>query len=1186
MPYDASSIQVLGGIEAVRKRPGMYVGSTSLRGLHHLVFEVVDNSIDEALAGFCTEISVTINKDNSVTVIDNGRGIPVEIMPKFGKSALEIVMTKLHAGGKFDKSSYKVSGGLHGVGVSVVNALSKELSVEVRRDGRIYTQKYARGIPLDEVKETGNAQNTGTKVTFYADTDIFETTDFSFEILASRLRELAFLNKGLKIIIRDERAEKESIFQYEGGIRSFVEYLNKNKTPLHDIITIAKEKNSISVEIAMQYNDGYQENIFTFANDINTTEGGTHLVGFKSALTRSFNSYAEKYKLLEKEMKISSDDAREGLTAVVSVKVPEPQFEGQTKTKLGNSEVKGIVESIVSAELSTFLEENPKTAKTIIQKCVTAAKAREAARKARELTRRKSVFDSASLPGKLADCSNKDPALCELYIVEGDSAGGSGKQGRNREFQAILPLRGKILNVEKARINKIFESQQIITMVSAIGTGIGEDFDIKKARYHKIIIMSVDGAEHTFIQNPSGNIRFVRVGDFIEEAMRENFDIAKYKILCFSLRSRATQFKPIKAVIKHPIPEPLYEIKTAYGRKVKVTSSHSVFVWENESLKLKKGNEVRPKDLVVVPRKLTLSSYSHKDTIDLLHEVIANKLEVKEKLFARGAAIEGLLKHRIIESHSSNSELVEPRINISPGLREKIVLARKAKSLSQRQICRDVGIKQPITFYSWEKGITKPTRTKFNAYLKLLEINNVTEEEITVESSSLENVWNKQYKGSKRNKVKPYIKLNELKEADLQFLSKDTGIRITPTHYAGNGIKRFIPVNENLAKLIGFYIAEGSSSFRNGIRLAIGKNNKELVKEFTNAFYDVFGIEPKLSLYESRVAELKLVNRAAAQMWHSLFGLVDSRSHTKRIPDIIFNISPKLQLEFLRAYFLGDGTISKHKISFTTTSETLASQLMYLLLSHEVISGLSVIEPSGIPSSKGIVTRRKAYTVNITGRESLRKLEHVWKDHKNSGHLQEKLASSWPSINKRYEKISGDLIGLPVTEVKEVNSSTDFVYDFSVDEDENFIAGIGGICCHNTDADVDGAHIRTLLLTFFFRHMRPLIDAGYIYMAQPPLFKAVKGKRHAYAQNEEKLNEITKEFGEPLEVKRFKGLGEMNAEELWETTMNPENRVLLKVSIDDAVEADKIFTILMGSEVEPRREFIEQNAKFVKNLDV
>ena len=494
--YGAKDIQVLGGIEAVRKRPSMYIGDTGFYGLHHLVYEVVDNSIDEALAGHCTRITVKINKDDTVTITDNGRGIPVEMHPKFNKTALEVVMTKLHAGGKFDKNSYKVSGGLHGVGISVVNALSELLFIEVRRDGKVHTQEYRQGKPVSDMKIGGESPNTGTKITFLPDKTIFEKTEFHFETLSSRLRELAFLNKSVRIIINDERTGKEHDFKYDGGIVSFVEFTNKNKTPLHEVIFFEKEKNGNQVEIAMQYNDGYSENIFSFANNINTIEGGTHLSGFKTALTRTLNNYAEK-NLKFTDFKLSSEDVREGLAAVISVKIQEPQFEGQTKTKLGNSEVKGIVDSVVSDKLSTFLEENPSVGRAVLEKSINAAKAREAARKARELTRRKSVLEGSSLPGKLADCSNKDPALCELYIVEGDSAGGSAKQGRNRQFQAILPLRGKILNVEKARLNKIFANNEIITMVTAIGTSIAEEFNIEKARYHKIIIMTdadVDGA--------------------------------------------------------------------------------------------------------------------------------------------------------------------------------------------------------------------------------------------------------------------------------------------------------------------------------------------------------------------------------------------------------------------------------------------------------------------------------------------------------------------------------------------------------------------------------------------------------------------------------------------------------------------------------------------------------------------
>ncbi len=496
--YGASSITVLEGLEAVRRRPGMYIGDTSVRGLHHLVYELVDNSIDEALAGFCTKITVIIHPDNSVSVIDNGRGIPVDVHPQLGVPAVEVALTKLHAGGKFDKSTYKVSGGLHGVGLSVVNALSMDLEVWVSRNGKIHYQRYALGKPITTLQVVGDMTSTGTTVKFKADASIFSETVFHWDILANRLRELAFLNKGIEINLIDQREEqKQESFKYDGGIKEFVMFVDKNKTPLHEVVYFEKAKDNVVVEVALRYNSGYQENVFTFVNNINTIEGGTHLSGFKTALTRILNNFGKQFFAGKEELKLSGEDVKEGLTAVVSVKVPEPQFEGQTKSKLGNSEIFGITMSVVNDELGKYLEAHPQVAKMIIGKSLEAARAREAARKARELVRRKGALEGAGLPGKLADCSNKDPAQCEIYIVEGDSAGGSAKQGRNREFQAILPLRGKIINVEKSRIHKIMENKEIIAMITALGTGVGEEFNIAKLRYDKVIIMTdadVDGS--------------------------------------------------------------------------------------------------------------------------------------------------------------------------------------------------------------------------------------------------------------------------------------------------------------------------------------------------------------------------------------------------------------------------------------------------------------------------------------------------------------------------------------------------------------------------------------------------------------------------------------------------------------------------------------------------------------------
>jgi len=814
--YEAKDIQILGGLSAVRKRPAMYIGSTDAKGLHHLVYEAVDNSIDEALAGFCNKISVIIHKDGFITVSDNGRGIPVDIHPKMNKSAVEVVMTKLHAGGKFDKKVYKVSGGLHGVGISVTNALSKDMIVEVKRNGRIYQQKYKCGKPVTDLTIIGDvdAKDTGTTIKFLPDETIFSATDFSFEVLSSRLRELAFLNKSIKIIVEDERTEKKNEFLYDGGIISFVEYLNKNKNPLHKTVYFSKEKNGMQFEYALQYNDGYQENVFSFANTINTYEGGTHLIGFKTALTRVINNYIDKNKI--KGVKLTSDDTREGLTAVISIKVAEPQFEGQTKTKLGNSEIKGLVDSIVNDSLSSYLEENPQVAKIIVYKCVNASQAREAAQKARDLTRRKSALNHGSLPGKLADCSERQPEKCELFIVEGDSAGGcfSGDtkialaDGRNISFIELI---------EEHNQGKEHFCYTI--------------FDDRKIGIQKI-------------ENP----RKTKINTDVIKVILDN----KEEIIC--------------------TPDHLFMLRDGAYRQ---------------------AHELKPTDSLM-PFK-------------------------RQKLRA---------------------------LRQTPEFREKRKIAYKNKNLLSHKTFLE-------RFFQNDEA--------------------------------------------------------ELEEAVVNYNHKIKTIIHIPEKVGVYDIK--VPGTHNFALASGIFVHNSAKQGR----------NREI-----QAVLPLRG---------------KILNVEKARL------------------DKIFE-------------------------------------------------------------NEEIITMVTAFGTSVGEEFDISKL--------------------------RYHKL-----------------------------------------IIMTDADVDGSHIRTLLLTFFYRYMHPLIEAGYVYIAQPPLYKVTKGKMTKYVYNDDELNKLLKEIGkDDATIQRYKGLGEMNPIQLWETTMDTNNRTILQVTLQDAVEADKMFTLLMGDQVEPRRKFIEMHAKEVVNLDV
>ena len=1171
--YGAEKIQVLKGLEAVRRRPGMYIGTTGPRGLHHLVYEVVDNSVDEALAGYCDEIEVTIGAQSAITVTDNGRGFPVDIHPTEKKPGVEVAMTTLHAGGKFDHGSYKVSGGLHGVGVSVVNALSESLEVEVMRDGKRYHQRYERGKKASPLEVIGKAKGTGTTVRFHADPQIFPEITFDYDTLASRLRELAFLNGGLKITLTDERGEdggkaaepKQDVFKYDGGLVEFVKHLNKSRKALHPKpISFQATKNDVEVECAIQYNDSYTETLFTFVNNINTHEGGTHLSGFRTALTRTINAYAAEKNLLKKaDFTLTGDDLREGLTAVLSVKVMEPQFEGQTKTKLGNSEVQGIVASVMNDKLGSWMQENPGGARSIVDKAFQAAQAREAARKARDLTRKKSALEGGILPGKLADCSIDDPELSELYLVEGDSAGGSAKMGRDRNYQAILPLRGKILNTIRARIDKVLTNEEIRVIITAIGTGFGEDeFKLEEARYGKIIVMSVDGDEHVFVRD-SGGARMTKIGPYIDAALvgtePDEHGVEKVKggdlgeVLCFDKETHEVRFRPIKAVIRHPIDEPLFEVVTAYGRRVRVTSSHSIYVWEDGEVRLKRGDELRVGDKVVAPRTIPFPTEGPK-RLDVMRALHAAP-EAARQVWVRGPAVEAFFQARVMEEYADRPELTEPRIRIPEEVGAEMRALRRDRGVSHEDLC-DAG---------WIASRSAP--------------------------SHIERVWEKQYRGAPRNRVRPYVRLADLAEADLAWFDGREDLELTPEHYAGDGIPRFIEVTKDLALLLGFYVAEGSCSRQNGIRFALGTRNLPHTQEWAKALKGVFGLQPKVYRHRKTAHELKLVNRAALFAWQVLFGFEEgTRAWTKRVPDFVYGWNEELRLAFLRGYWLGDGTASARSLSFSTTSRDVASGASYLLSSLGVVATLGLSNPPDKPSfiqGQAIHKRRKYWTIHVSAREDLERLRPVWEDTKAATGMEARLASAWPRVNRRFEILDGDLMALPVRSVSEVEPTSRFVYDFSVEKDENFIAGVGGLGASNTDADVDGSHIRTLLLTFFFQWMRALIDAGKIYIAQPPLYRVSKGSKEFYCYDDEERDARVKQLGDgSVNVQRYKGLGEMNPDQLWKTTMDPETRTLYQITLEDEPAVRELFEKLMGDEVEPRREWILANAKFVKNLDV
>jgi len=1055
--YEAKDIKVLAGLDAVRKRPAMYVGSTSALGLHHIVYEVVDNSIDEALAGFCKNITVIINKDGSVTVTDDGRGIPVDVHPKLKIPAVQVVLTKLHAGGKFDKKSYKVSGGLHGVGVSCTNALSKELVVQVKRDGKVYSQKYERGKAVTDLKVGGDTKETGTSITFKPDNEIFETTDFSFEVLSTRLRELAFLNRGVKIIIRDDRENKEHVFYYEGGIIEFVQYLNKNKNSIHEPIYFSAEKNSTTVEIVLQYNDGFNESVFSFANNINTHEGGTHLSGFKTAITRTLNSYAEKHNI--KDVKLTSEDVREGISVVISVKLPEPQFEGQTKTKLGNSEVKGIVESIVNSKLSEYLEENPQVGKMIIEKSITAAKAREAARKARELTRRKGALNGGGLPGKLADCSNKDPAQCELYIVEGDSAGGcfcgdtkvALVDGRNLSFKEL---------VEEDKLGK---KNYCYTIKKDGSIGIGLIKNPRKTKINaEVVKVVLDNNEeiictpdHRFMLRNRGYKRVDSISSE-ESLMPLNKKISKIEKR-ITIAGYEMVFDPNKHnwVFTHLLADK-YNLET--GKYSKGNGSHKHHVDFN-----KLNNN--PENLIRLSKNNHLKLHAKIVEKTLLRE------DVKQK--ARQA-------HKTPEYRGKISKIMS-----TPEMKK--MLSERAKKQWESDEYKEYMVKKFKEFYYTNKKYREENLARLN--------------------NAQKQYWSdEENKKLQSERTRKYFESNPEKKEQLRGIAQEQWNDSELKQWRSNKTKE-----------------QWTKEFREKRKKAYNQTYFEHTFRFMRKLLDRDGnIE---SYDEERI--------------------------------IVRNPNLLKKKTFVERFWLGDEDLMLEAVA---------------CYNHRIKEIVKLNE------------RMDVYDIEVEGTHNFALASGVFVHNSAKQGRDRKFQAILP--------LKGKIINVEKARLHKMLSNEEIVTIITalgtgIGEDFDITKLRYHKIIIMTDADVDGAHIRTLLLTFFYRHAKELIDNGYLYIAQPPLYKLKKGKTDYWIRSEDQLEKLYKKLGrDGVALQRYKGLGEMNPTQLWATTMDPSNRVLKVVRVEDAIEADTIFTILMGDEVEPRRKFIEDHAQEVVNLDV
>ena len=1259
--YDASSITVLEGLEAVRKRPAMYIGSTDTYGVYHIISEVIDNSVDEALQGTCDEISIKIQKDGSIRVEDNGRGIPVDIHKQTKKSALETVMTVLHAGGKFGQGGYKVSGGLHGVGVSCTNAVSEWMITQVKKDGKLYQQEYHRGIPQYAVKEAGKSEGHGTIQTFLPDKQIFKDyAGVPVKMVLDKVRKQAYLMGKLKFTFEDENTDEGIYtFYFEGGIRSYIKHLNKEKKKVSHIIHFVKEMDDVQVDIALQYTDDITDNVFAFANNITNPEGGTHITGFRMALTKAVNDYTKKYGLMkESEDNLTGDDVREGLSAVVSVRVTDPQFEGQTKMKLNNPEVLNIVRTVTGDYLSQYFEEHPKEARAIIDKSLLASRARKAARAARDAVIRKGALEGSTLPGKLADCQEKDPAKSELYIVEGDSAGGcfsgdtkvsladgrelsfielikeqeegkknfcytvlkdntigqaeilnprltkehtdvvkvvlanddeiictpdhqfmvasgeyreaqklqtgdelwtrhketpatvngsprllsnervrkveqldekiavydievpnthnfalsagvfvhnSAKMGRDRKTQAILPLRGKPINSEKYRIDRVLENEMLKDLVIALGCGIGESYNESKLRYNKVILMSVDHDETVLLKDPDEVISIAKVGTFIDSIISGEIDKKGWKILCFDKDTLKNKFKKVSYVMRHEIADDMYRIELASGRSIRVTGAHSLFSYNQKS---KQPEKVLVKDLkggdsLAVPKTLNFKN-SLQLSIDLLEYIASEDTKYANMFILTSDRIKQIKKMKVGSTLESRD------------------------FYSQYQ---DMEALQNKELFSYNLSFRNDLVSMSNRF----------------SADKMQKVY---------KAIKEGISINQLSDEELNTLEDDVEI-----FFKGNpcSMQRIVTIDEHIMKILAAFAAHGDIHANGEIHITLtGKTNLEdLVKSIFITTQEI----PQV-IEETKTTHIIIASPVFTYLVKKIYGMNFQESGV--IPDLILNVSRHLQKIFL-SYYEQMGGMQKRLVY---KSEEDKNRMMYALLNcsigFKIEGGYILVEEFGKQQSK-----EPSYIEKIA-------------DLMNDAFFLDDLFPFSSQKKDDTKSATGELAGETIIKIEKVRPTSKYVYDFSVKDHENFT--VNGICAHNTDADVDGSHIVTLLLTFLYRHLHHLIDNGFVYIAQPPLYRiGIAGKKEYWAIDDTDKDKIVAELTEKAikitGIQRYKGLGEMNPEQLWETTMNPLHRTLKRVKIDDAEEADKTFDMLMGNEVAPRRKFIQTNAK-------